>query len=93
MAWPTGPAGVEEQGTSTAGFPRNLGIPVVSTTRAGKGQPAKKKPQARRPREAERRERPDGRTRSVASQSWYRQAKATKRGGTGGGDSEHPIVP
>ncbi len=37
---PSGPVGVGAQGTFTPGFPRNLGSPVVSTFRAGKGQPA-----------------------------------------------------
>jgi len=34
------PVGVEEQGTPAVGFPRNLGIPVVSTFIAGMGKPA-----------------------------------------------------
>ncbi len=33
------------------------------------------------------------RTERIASAGWYRQAKATKRGGRDGRKSEHPIVP
>jgi RNA-directed DNA polymerase len=93
MAWPTGPAGVEEQGTSTWGFPRNLGIPVVSTTRAGQGATGEENPGPVASARPSGGSGLHGRTRSTASPSWYRQAKATKRGGMGGRDSEHPIVP
>jgi RNA-directed DNA polymerase len=37
MAWRGGPTGVEEQGMSTMGFPRNLGDPVVSARYPARG--------------------------------------------------------
>src|SRR3954469_16371743 len=36
---------------------------------------------------------PGGPGSEIRVQSWYRQAKATKRGGTGDGESERPILP
>jgi len=78
-------AGVRERGMHISGFPRNLGDLVVSVLDHGVGHPLSKP----RPREAalvlpgsERR-----------AQARYRQAKATKCGGTGGQESEHSIVP
>ena len=56
------------------------------------GQPAEQPP-ARGCSEVQRRERPPRPETKTASPSWYRQAKATKRGERVGGDSEHPIVP
>ena len=35
----------------------------------------------------------DGHGSETRVQPWYRQAKATKRGGTGGGESERLILP
>lgn len=42
MAWCRGLAGVGERGMYTSGSPRNLGDPVVSTTRSGAGNPESK---------------------------------------------------
>ena len=61
------------------GFPRNLGGPVASR-QLRRGHPGDQL-QARGRRTRRPRERTQGTT-------WYRQAKATKRGGTGDGESE-----
>jgi hypothetical protein len=37
MAWRQGPTGVEEQGMSAMGFPRNLRGPVVSAREPARG--------------------------------------------------------
>ena len=67
------------------GLPRNLGDPVVSTETAGPWEPDPI---------------PDLRTAALRavrgknrSGRWYLQAKATKCGGMGGGESERSVVP
>src|SRR5919202_6207227 len=78
------PPGSESR-TRSHGFPRNLGGPAASTADPGRSyRVTNSRPVADAPGGLgnERRVRP-----------WYRQAKATKRGGTGGGESERPILP
>ena len=78
------PPGSENRARSH-GSPRNLGGPVVfSETPGGRYRVTNSRPVAGASGDhgSETRVRPG-----------YRQAKATKRGGTGGGDSEHLIVP
>ena len=84
--WRLDPTGVEEQGMCTLGFPRNLGGPVVSRPHhPDGGHPERTQPLAARARARRGTERRQAR-------GGYRQAKATKRGGMGGGKSEHRVV-
>src|SRR3954452_3633917 len=81
---PAVPPGSESR-TRSRGFPRNLGGPVASTRNPGRSdRVTNSRPAAVAP---------VGRGSEMRVQSWYRQAKATKRGGTGGWDSERPILP
>ena len=86
--WPgvIGPAGVEEQGIGTIGFPRNVGDPVVSTLIIGSGRCLT---QTSRPPVGVG---PCGRYEGRRKE-WYRQAKETKCGGMSGRESEHVTVP
>src|SRR5262249_18274692 len=80
----TGPAGVEEQGIGTAGFPRNLGRPGPSTThvRPETGLPTPGLPVTRAgPVGANDRRTP-----------WYRRAKHNQARREGDRESERPIV-
>ncbi len=85
MAWCVGPTGVEEQGEYTSGFSRNLRGPTVSTGIPGRSYRANNSRPAA------------GTLGSGGSEtrvySWYRHAKETKHGGTGGRASQHLIVP
>ena|SRR5271157_2820798 len=81
--------GVGEQGTLTSGFPRNLGGPAVSSVDPGRRyRVTNSRPAAGAS---------GGRGSETRMRPGYRpgtgRAKATKRGGTGGGESERPIVP
>lgn len=88
MAWRRGLAGVEEQGTRAVGSSRNLGDLVVSVREAtGPGIPVIK------PLVDARSARRCADAKNGTSSGRYLQAKATKRGGTGGEKSEHLIVP
>ena len=69
----------------TPGFPRNVGGPVVSCLEDPDGGHRMTQPPARDARARRRAERKQ-------AQDRYRQAKATKCGGTDGGKSEHRIV-
>ena len=83
------PAGVREQGIDTGGFPRNLGRPIVSVsliTGLCRGC------QTRKPRAVKSASDLTGATNTDA-RGGNRRAKATKRDGTGGGESERFIVP
>jgi hypothetical protein len=69
----------------TWGFPRNLGDLFASASTNREGHPMKQS-------------RPGSRALAVPGsearvQARYRRAKGTKRGGTGGQVSEHPILP
>ena len=78
------PPGSESR-TRSHGFPRNLGGPVASTANPGRSyRVTNSRPAA---------DAPDGHGNETRVQPWYRQAKATKRGGTGGRESERLIVP
>jgi hypothetical protein len=78
------PPGSESR-TRSRGFPRNLGGPVASTDDpGGRYRVTNSRPVAGAP---------DGRGNETRVQPWYRRAKATKRGGMGGGESERRIVP
>jgi hypothetical protein len=78
------PAGVGEQGTLTSGFPRNLGGPAVFSAAPGRRyRVTNSRPAAGAP---------GGHGSETRVRPGYRQAKATKRGGTGDGESERPIV-
>ena len=84
MAWRSlGPTGVQEQGAGTRGSLGNLRDPAVSTDMSGSG------PGIPTPRAPGCASRPVG---ANWTQGWYRQAKATKRGETGGRESERLIV-
>jgi len=77
------PPGSESR-TRSRGFPRNLGGPVASAINpGGRYRVTNSRPSAGAP---------VGPGSEIRVRSWYRQAKATKRGGTGGGESERPIV-
>ena len=85
MAWCVGPTGVEEQGETTSGFSRNLRGPTVSTEIPGRSYRVNNsRPVA-------------GTLGGSGSETrvypWYRQAKETKHGRTGGRASQHLIVP
>ena len=69
----------------TPGFPRNVGDPVVSSLKNPDGGHRNTQPLVHRVRARRGAERKQ-------AQGWYRQTKATKRGGTDGGKSEHRIV-
>ena len=78
------PPGSESR-TRSHGFPRNLGGPVVSTANPGRSyRVTNSRPAAGAP---------GGLGNETRVRPWYRQAKATKRGGTGDGESERLIVP
>src|SRR3954463_10346220 len=78
------PPGSESR-TRSRGFPRNLGGPVASTANPGRRyRVTNSRPAV---------DAPDGRGSEIRARPWYRQAKATKRGGTGGRESERLIVP
>jgi hypothetical protein len=84
--WPGAcdPAGVGDQGTFTSGFPRNLGGPFVfSVDPGGRYRVTNSRPVA---------DASGGHGSETRVRPGYRQAKATKRGGTGDGDSERLIV-
>ena len=81
---PAIPPGSESR-TRSRGFPRNLGGPVASTANPGRSyRVTNSRPAAGAP---------DGPGNEPRVRPWYRQAKATKRGGTGGRESERPILP
>ena len=85
--WPGArdPAGVGEQGTLTSGFPRNLGGPFAfSANPGGRYRVTNSRLVAGAP---------GGHGNETRVQPGYRQVKATKRGGTGDGESERRIVP
>jgi hypothetical protein len=80
---PAVPPGSESR-TRSRGFPRNLGGPVVSAANpGGRYRVTNSRPVVGAL---------DGRGSETRVQPWYRQAKATKRGGRGGGESERLIV-
>jgi hypothetical protein len=87
-----GPTGVVEQGMCTLGSFQEPGRPGRLHGESRQGQPAPQTPGPSGPRRG-----PtgaaSGRSTKASPPAWYRQAKATKRGGTGGRESEHPIVP
>jgi hypothetical protein len=85
--WPGAcdPAGVGEQGTLTGGFSRNLGGPAVFSVNPGRSD---RVTNSRLVAGA-----PGGYESETRVQPGYRHAKATKRGGMGGWDSERPILP
>lgn len=80
------PPGSESQ-AACEGSPRNLGDPVVSTGRQGPWEPSESESPTCAPwlRQAARGKHWRYR--------WYLQAKATKCGGTGGGESERLVRP
>jgi hypothetical protein len=85
--WPGArdPAGVGEQGTLTHGSPRNLGGPdAFSVSPGGRYRVTNSRPAAGAP---------GGRGSEPRVRPGYRQAKVTKRGGTGGGESERLVLP
>ena len=69
----------------TLGFPRNVGEPVVSRLDDPGGATGMYRPQADRARARRGSERKQ-------ALGGYRQTKATKCGGTNGGQSEHRVV-
>jgi hypothetical protein len=78
------PPGSESR-TRSQGFPRNLGDPVASTVNpGGRHRVTNSRPVAGAP---------GGHGNELRVQPWYRQAKATKCGGTGGRESERLILP
>src|ERR1700751_1603769 len=82
-----GPTGVEEQGMSTLGFPRNLGDPVVSARYPARGGSREK--QGPWPAVAALGHR---RERSTSAKSGTAKRRQTKCGGMGGRESERPTV-
>ena len=84
MAWRRGPAGVGEQGT----FTEVLQEPGRPLHLLGKSRREHRVTNSRPVAGA-----PGGQGSELRVQPGYRQAKATKRGGTGGGESERLIVP
>ena len=85
--WPGAcePAGVGERGTFTLGFSRNLGGPsIFSADPGGRYRVTNSRPMAGAS---------GGRGSETRMRPGYRRAKATKRGGTDGGESEHLILP
>ncbi len=85
--WPgaRGPAGFGEQGTLTDGSSRNLGGPAASAVSPGRrDRVTNSRPVAHAP---------GGDGSEIRARPWYRQAKETKCGGTGGGESERRVVP
>ena len=78
------PPGSESR-TRSRGFPRNLGGPVASTALPGWSYRVTNS----RPAVGA----PDVRGSEIRARPWYRQAKATKRGGTGDGESERLVLP
>src|SRR5262249_20169555 len=78
------PPGSESR-TRSHGFPRNLGGPVASPANPGRShRVTNSRPVAGAP---------GGHGTDPRVGRWYRKAKATKRGGTGGGESERPVLP
>ena len=78
------PPGSESR-TRSRGFPRNLGDPVASTVNpGGRHRVTNSRPVAGAP---------GGHGNESRVQPWYRRAKATERGGTGGGESERLVLP
>jgi hypothetical protein len=78
------PPGSESR-TRSQGFPRNLGGPVASTVSPGRRyRVTNSRPVAVAL---------GSHGNEIRVQPWYRQAKATKRGGTGGRESERLILP
>jgi hypothetical protein len=78
------PPGSESR-TRSHGFPRNLGGPAASTVLPGwRYRVTNSRPVAGAP---------GGPGNETRVRLWYRQAKETKRGGTGGGESERLILP
>ena len=78
------PPGSENRARSR-GFPRNLGGPVASMANPGRrDRVTNSRPAAGAP---------GGPGNETRVRPWYRQAKATKRGGTGDGESERLILP
>jgi len=84
--WPGAcdPAGVEEQGTLT-GVPQEPGRPLCLL---GKSRREHRVTNSRPAADA-----PGGHGSELRVRPGYRQAKATKRGGTGDGESERLILP
>src|SRR3954451_9950956 len=81
---PAIPPGSESR-TRSRGFPRNLGGPVASTANPGRRyRVTNSRPVAGAP---------GGHGNETRVQPWYRQAKATKRGGKGGREAERLILP
>jgi len=83
--WCVGPAGVEEQGIDTSGFPRNLGRPVPSTMHV------RPETGSATPGLSVTRSGPAGAKHRRTS--WYRQAKHNEARRDGGRESERSIVP
>ena len=78
------PPGSESR-TRSHGFSRNLGGLVASTVNPGWGdRVTNSRPAAGAS---------GGRGSETRVRPWYRQAKATKRGGTGGRESERLVLP
>src|SRR5262245_12019374 len=78
------PPGSESR-TRSRGFPRNLGGPVAATANPGRSyRVTNSRPVAGAP---------GGHGNEMRVRPWYRPAKATKRGGTGGRESERLVLP
>src|SRR5256885_11973490 len=83
MAWHRGPAGVIGARRVSEGLPGSWEVPS-SPARSGGRRSAAQGPPAAAPG--------DGGSEESGAR-WYRQAKATKRGGTDGGTSELLVLP
>ena len=87
MAWPDGPSGVKEQGTCTGGPPGTWETPSSPIQDTGrKGAPVTNSSRSAH------RSCPGGVWRKFRTKDRYRQAKETKCGGMGVGESELPIL-